>query len=189
LTLFEYLAAAYVLMLSFAVLRAMSGVPHAVRSPLRYWVYISWLSTSLFLCLVCFWAFWPYRGVDWTIFTFLNALAIPALLFAHNSLLVPPDPSVVESWRDYFFNVRAPLFATGAIFMLTVTVSNQSTLDVAPLHPSQLGNYALIGMYLLGVASKKASVHVGLAVAFPSVLLVYVLSLATTPDSVFRPLQ
>jgi len=189
LTIFEYLAAAYVLMLSFAVLRAMSGIPHAIRSPLRYWVHISWLLSALFLCLVCFWAFWPYHGVEWTIFNFSNALAIPALLFAHNSLLVPSDPSVVESWRDYFFDVRAALFATGAIFMLTVVVSNQSTLGVGPLHPSQLGNYALIAMYLLGLVSKRASVHAGLAVAFPSLLLVYVLSQATTPDSVFRPLQ
>jgi len=176
-------------MLSFAVLRAMSGVPHAVRSPVRYWVYLSWLSSALLTCLVCFWAFWPYRGVDWTILKFLNALAIPALLFAYNSLLVPPDPSIVESWREYFFNVRAALFATGAILMITVTVSNQSTLGVAPFHPSQLGNYVLIAMYLLGLASNKASVHAGLAVAFPIFMLVYVLSLASTPDSVFGSLQ
>jgi hypothetical protein len=189
LTLFEYLAAAYVLMLSFAVLRAISGVPYAVRSPHRYWVHISWLATALSLCFVCFWAFWPYRGVEWTLFTFGNALAIPALVYAHNSLVVPPDPSLVESWRDHFFNVRAPLFATGAILMATVTISNQSALGVAPLHPSQLGNYAVIALYLVGFVSKKPGVHAGLAVAFPSVVLVYVLSQATTPDSIFHPLQ
>ena len=88
LTLFEYLAAGYVLMLSFAVLRALSGVPHAARSPSRYWVHLSWLSTALASCLVGFWAFWFYREVEWTFFQFIGALAPPALLYTYVSLLV-----------------------------------------------------------------------------------------------------
>ena len=47
MSLFEYLAAGYILMLSFAVVRAVSGVPHATRYPRRYWVHVSWLATAL----------------------------------------------------------------------------------------------------------------------------------------------
>ena len=185
MTLFEYLAAGYILMLSFAVLRAMSGVPYAVQTSRRYWVHTLWLVAGLAFCLVAFWAFWPYREVEWTIFKFTNTLAIPALLYAHTSVLVPPDPSAVDSWRDYFFAVRLPLFATGTAFMAMVTVSNQLTLGVAPLHPSQLGNYLLVGMYAAGLFSAKPKVHVVLAVVPPTLIAVYFFTLLTTPDSIF----
>ena len=81
-TLFEYLAAGYILMLSFAILRGVSGLPHATRYPGRYWVHVSWLSTALASCFVAFWAFWPYRQVEWTLFRVITALAIPTLLYA-----------------------------------------------------------------------------------------------------------
>jgi len=60
----------------------------------RYWVHASWLAAALLACLVCFWASWSYREVDWTIFRFMNALAIPSLLFAWTSLLVSPNSKV-----------------------------------------------------------------------------------------------
>jgi hypothetical protein len=189
LTLFEYLAAGYVLMLSFAVLRAISGVPYAVRSPQRDWVYVSWLATALSVCLICFWAFWPYREVDWTLYKFVNALAIPALIYAFTSLLVPPDPSTVTSWRAHFFDVRVPLFATGAAVIAVVILSNQSALGVSPLHPSQLGNYAILAMFVIGLCSAKPSVHAGLAVALPALWVVYFVVLLAEPDSAFRAVR
>ena len=186
MTLFEYLAAGYILMLSFAVLRAVSGLPHAMRYPRRYWVHVSWLSTALATCFVAFWAFWPYREVEWTLFRFMNSLAVPTLLYAYISLLVPPDPSTVESWRDYFFDVRVRAFSIGAVLMTFVAISNQSTLGVPPLHPSQLGNYAYIAIYAVGLASANPRVQVGLALAVPCFVLVYILTLMAEPDSVFR---
>ena len=186
LSLFEYLAAGYILMLSLAVLRAMSGVPHAVRSPHRYWVHISWLFSALIWCLMSFWCFWPYRDVEWTVLQFMGALAIPALLYSYNSLLVPPDPAAVVSWRDYFFAVRTSLFATGAVFMTAVIVSNQVSLGVSPLHASQLLNYVQIGLYVAGFVSAKPSLHSALALAFPGLLLIYLLTLMVAPDSVFH---
>ncbi len=109
MTLFEYVAAGYVLILSFAVLRAVSGVPYAVRPGRRYWVHVLYLSLALATCLVGFWAFWFYREVEWTFFRFIGALAVPVLLYGYVSLLVPADPSIDSSWRDHFFGVRHPL--------------------------------------------------------------------------------
>lgn len=189
MTLFEYLAGGYILMLSFAVVRAISGVPYAVRSAQRYWVHISWLSSALVLCLISFWAFWPYRDVEWNIYRFINALAIPGLLYAYTSLLVPPDPSTVTSWREHFFDVRVPFFSTGTVFVATVIVSNQSALDVSALHPSQLGNYMMLAIYVAGLLSAKPGVQVALALAFPALFVAYFLALLTEPDSAFRAVQ
>lgn len=189
MTLFEYLAAGYILMLSFAVLRGVSGVPHATRFPRRYWVHVSWLATALASCFVAFWAFWPYREVEWTTLRFMITLAIPTLLYAYVSLLVPPDPSTVESWRDYFYDIRARAFLIGAVFTAFVAISNQFTLGVPPLHPSQLGNYAVIAMYSVGFASANPRVHVLLAIIFPCFVFAYVLTLMADPDSLFRTVQ
>jgi hypothetical protein len=188
-TLFEYLAAAYVLMLSFGLVRAMSGVPHAVRPATRYWLHTAWLASALFTCLVCFWAFWPYRDVEWTILRFMNTLAVPALLYSFIALLVPADPSIVTSWRDHFFEVRSRLFATGATMMAAVIVSNQFTLGVPPLHPSQLGNYGLLAIYCVGFSSAKPAVHVVLVIAILLLATASLLTLMMEPDSLFRTVQ
>ena len=159
MSLFEYITAGYILLLSFAVLRALSGVPHAVRSRGRYWVYISWLYMALSSCIAAFLTFWAYREVEWTSFGIVAALAVPASLYAFNSVLVPPDPSTVRSWRDYFFDVRAPLFATGMVFMSAVIISNISVRGAPPLHTVLLFNYGWLVMYAIGLASAKPSVH------------------------------
>lgn len=55
-TLFEHLDAGYTLIVSFAVIRALSGFPHALRKGRRYWVHVSWLAMAVFSCLGIFWA-------------------------------------------------------------------------------------------------------------------------------------
>jgi hypothetical protein len=189
LTLFEYLAAAYVLMLSLALVRAMSGLPHAVSATSRYWLHIAWLVFALFNCLVAFWAFWTYRNVEWSIFRFINSLAVPALLYSFISLLVPTDPSTVTSWRDHFFAVRTRLFSTGVAFMVAVIASNQLTLGVPSLHPSQLGNYVLLAIFLIAFASAKPIVHAVLAIGMSLLATAILFTLLIEPDALFRAVQ
>ena len=188
MSLFEYVTAGYVLLLSFAILRALSGVPHAVRSQRRYWVYISWLFMAIFSCFGTFVTFWSYREVEWTTFQIIGALAVPASLYVYNSVLVPPDPAAVTSWRDYFFDVRVPLFATGFVFMSTAIMSNLFVLLVSPLSAAQLFNYGFLAMYAIGLASAKPSVHVVLAIAFPCLTAVAAALLfpGSPPDALFR---
>ncbi len=185
MTLFEYLAAAYVLMLSFAVLRGVSGVPHAMRAPQRYWIHLTWLLMSLVMCALSFWLFWAYRDVEWTFFKFMTALAIPALLYTYTSVLVPPDPAVVTSWRTHFFQARVPLFASAVAFMVAVTLSNQSALELSPLHTSQLINYAWIALFAAGLFSAKPAFHGALAGLLPVLAGVLIATLLTEPDSLF----
>lgn len=189
MTLFEYLAAGYVLMLSFAVLRAISGLPHALRPGRRYWIHVSWLLTTLFLCVLVFWSFWTYRQIEWTLFRFMNSLAVPALLYAFTSLLVPTDPAAVAAWREHFFDVRTPLFATGSLMAATVALSMHFTMGVSPVHPSQLGTYVFLAVFLTGLVSARPGVHAVLALAFPALWVAYSLALLTEPDSLFRPLR
>jgi hypothetical protein len=172
LTLFEYLAAANTLILSFAVLRLLGGVAHAVRPERLYWVHVSWLALGIGFCLISFWGFWSYRGFEWTFPLFLGVLAPTTLVYVFSSLIVPPDPSSVASWREYFFSVRIPLLGTAAVFTGGVLLCNQLLLGVSVLHPTSLGPWVLLALCLAGLASGNARLHAALALVPPALILV-----------------
>ena len=162
---FEYLAAGFVLILSFAVMRGMSGVPYALRPVARHWVHFAYVSVALANCLIMFWVFWFTRNVEWTFLLFVIALLNPILFYVQVSLLVPQDPSTVSSWKAHFFSVRIPFFATGAATFLMVVISHQTLLGVSALHPIEWPFYATIALYALGVTSPAMRLHSALALA------------------------
>lgn len=186
MTLFEYLTAGYVLILSFAVIRALSGFPHALSTTSRYWVHISWLALALANCLVTFWAFWSYRDTEWTLPSFAIVLATPALLFVYNSILVPADPASVRSWRKHFFNVRVPLFATGALSVVLIVATNHLVLGMSLLHPVVIGGVAWLAIYLVGLSSERPGLHAVLAFALLLVFAVAMLTFLAQPGSLSR---
>ena len=94
-------------------------------------------------------------------------------------------PSTVNSWREHFYRIRVPSFAMGAAMLTSAGLSNQFILGVSPLHPSQLGNYAGICLFLVGLSSANPKVHAVLAL-FPIVLTGYFLLLLSQPDLAFH---
>ncbi len=167
MTTFEYLSVAYTLILSLAVVRVLSGVPHALRPGRRYWVHVSWVFFAVALCLTAFWAFLSYREVEWTLLRFIAVLASPALIYTYSSLVIPSDPSTIASWRDYFFDVRIPLFSTGAIFMVIANLSNYALLGVPLLSVQNWTGWSIAAVQAIGLASAKPQLHVILALGPP----------------------
>ena len=182
MTLFEYLAAGYVLILSLAVVRGISGVAYALRRSSRYGVHLAYLSIVLANCLVSFWVFWFFRDVEWTFYRFVATLAIPVLFYVHVSVLVPPDPSTVSSWQVHFFDVRTPLLGTGALFMGAVLGSNQALLGVSAFQLASLGPWTLLAICAIGASSAKPRLHTVLALGPPVLAVITILMLAR-PDS------
>jgi len=181
-TLFEYLAAGFVLILSFAVMRGMSGVPYALRPAARHWVHFAYVSITLANCLITFWMFWFTRDVEWTFFRFLVALLVPVLLYVQVSLIVPQDPSTVSSWETHFLGVRIPYFATGAATFMMIAVSHQTLLGVPALHPIEWPVYTTAAIYALGVTSPAARLHSALALANSCITAVGVVAILSQKD-------
>jgi hypothetical protein len=179
MTLFEYLAAGHVLILSFAVVRILNVLPHAVRPQCQYWVHLSWLLLAIGLCVVSFWGFWSYREIEWTLPLFIGALVPTALIYMYTSLLAPPDPSTVESWRDHFYMVRIQLFATGFLLMCAILYSNWAILDLSPLEPGTV--QPLVVIFAIGLASEKSKLQNALALA-PPAMVVTTIIMVSTPD-------
>jgi hypothetical protein len=185
MTLYEYLASGYVLMLSFAFLRAVSGIPYVVASSGRYPVHMFWCVASLGFCLFAFWGFWSLRDIEWNIFRFLSVLALPALIYAYISLLLPPDPSAVDSWRDYFFEVRIPLFSTCLVLNAVVIGNGNLTLGIPLSDPILLLNLVHIAICVIGIAAAGPKVHGALALTYFLLFPVYLLLIAES-DSMLR---
>jgi hypothetical protein len=106
LSLFEYVAIAFSLIFSFAVLRLVGGISYALEPGRVYWVHAAHVGFQLLGNVISFWVMWSYREVEWTLPTFLFVLTGPTLYYFNASVLIPEAPASVESWRAHYFSVR-----------------------------------------------------------------------------------
>ncbi len=129
MTLFEYLAAAYTLLLSFAVARLVFGLPSATLQDRRYWVHLVFVVAFAFFLAALFWGFWSFRDVAWTFPRFLLALAVPVLALLMASTLIPESPENVESWRDFYYSVRLKYFSAWIVLGFLMATSSTFLID------------------------------------------------------------
>jgi len=163
-TLFEYLSIAYSLVISFAVVRAASVLPHALSRERIYWIHTFWVLETLALSLVIFWNFWSFREVAWTLGRFFLVLALPTSVFVVASILSPDEPAKIESWREYFYAVRVKFFVGGVLFSTVAVLSSTLILEMPILHPFRLFQAAFLGVCVTGAISDRPRVHAGLAI-------------------------
>ena len=122
MTLFEYLAIAYSLVLSFAAMRLIEGLPYAFDPARRYWVHVIFVCSALLSCLSSFWVFWSFRDVAWDFSLFLLALMSPGVIYFIACTLVPRNAPDVESWREYLLSVRVRYFLAVACFVVVAAL-------------------------------------------------------------------
>jgi len=164
MTLFEYIAIAFSMMLSITVLRALSVVPYAVQAGKRYWIYLIWLFTTLMGVILLFWTYWWYRDLEWNIVSFLIVLASPAVLYVYVSILVPENAADVTSWREYFYSVRVRFFLTGLAWVIVTFAAG----IVFPIQSIEVFfGIALVLMNVIGAVSSKPRVQAVLVLIPP----------------------
>src|SRR5437870_6289552 len=99
MNLFEHVAVAFSMVLSFGVVRLLDGLRPALVPGRRYWVHALWLVQKLLNHAFYWWGFLSFReGVAWTVASFLWILLVPGLLFLQATALVTTNPSAVDSW-------------------------------------------------------------------------------------------
>jgi hypothetical protein len=183
MTLFEYLAIAFSLVLSFSAMRLISGLPFVSQKHNRYWVHYTFVCFQLFATVAVFWNFWALRGVEWTFVTFVMALASPAVIYYNASVLVPENPSEVQSWRDYYFSIRRRYFIGLTFWMGIVAMLSVAVLSVPIFHPLRGFNVLILVASVSGLLSENPRVHGTLAVSFLAILAFLMTVFALRPDS------
>jgi hypothetical protein len=173
MTLFEYLAIAYSLVLSFAAMRLLEGLPHAARSGRRYWPHLLLVVFSLLTCVTTFWVYWSFRSTSWDYFRFWLALANPGLNYFIACTLVPRNADSIQSWHQYFASVRRRYFVAFASWALVIAGMNSFLLSMPLGHPSRLGQLTYFSIATVGAFTSNEKVVSGIA---PLLLLLWLVS-------------
>ena len=164
-SLFEYLAAAYTLILSFAVARLIGGLPDSIVASRRYWVHLAFIAGAFSMIATTFWNFWSFRAADWTFARFLLVLMSPVVLQYMAATLIPASPDQVESWREFYYSIRQRYFVSVIAFGFLAGLDVILILDFPLLHPSMLGVVGGIATGVIGVYSDNPRVHAGLGLS------------------------
>ncbi len=171
MTLFEYLAIAFSLVLSSAAMRLVAGLPYAVQPNSRYWVHIVAVCGQLLLTTGVFWVFWSYQAVTWNLPRFYLALASPGLVYFNACTIIPESPSSVANWRDHFYSVRRRWYFGMLCWGLVTCVISTVVLDMPWSHPARIAQAAVVTGGGVGAASSSERVQEALAVVL-AVLMV-----------------
>lgn len=164
MTLFEYLAIAYGLLLSLACVRLLNGLSHVLYSAHKYWTHAIWSCLLLFFGLLLFWQHWSTLNVEWTFLTFMMNLAGPGMIYFLACTLIPDEARGVDSWRDYYFSVRRQFFGGLCIWSVIMVVNTTLILGVPLLHRSRIIPIGLMLLGLLGLSTDSPRVHAGILV-------------------------
>lgn len=159
MTHFEYLAVSFSVVLSFAVVRLLSGISDVFAKDRRYWVHAGWVIHQLIFIAYVWWVVWSYRTVSWNFFTFLAVLIGVSLVYYQAATLLPAVSSSVRSWRDYYFTVRRHFFGAVVAWTMVILFNTTFILNVPLAHASRVGQSVTLLVGLVGFASQRESVH------------------------------
>ena len=176
MTLFEYLAIVFSLVFSFSGMRLVGGLPHAVQPGRRYWIHLCFVCLQLLATVAIFWNFWSFRDVRWTFPTFLLALASPGLIYYNACMLIPENPSVVESWHAYYYSVHTRYFVGVTCWGFVSVFISTIVLQMPLIHPARAAQAAFLALGFAGAASASERVHAIIVFLF---LLFYLLLMLT----------
>jgi hypothetical protein len=158
-TLFEYIAIAYSLIFSFAAVRLLAGLPHAIDTDRRYSLHLANVCILLFGMAAVFWAQWSGRDVEWTFPKFLIRFAGPGVLYFLACTLIPDEPSSVRSWKDYYFSVRKRYFGGLCIWAFIMATNSTAVLGTPFSHPARLIQLGVLILGIAGLATDRPSAH------------------------------
>jgi hypothetical protein len=159
MTLFEYLSIAYSLVFSFAVIRLVAGLPHAIDANRRCWVHVIHVCLAIFAALALFWAHWSARDLAWSFPAFLINLAGPGMIYFLTCTLIPDEPSSVQSWHGYFFSVRRRYFGGLCIWAVIMVVNSTVLLGTPPFHPVRIVQAGVLALGVAGLVSDRPETH------------------------------
>ena len=161
MSLFEYLSVAIAIVVSFAVVRLLDGVSHAVDAERRYWPHLVWVGVKFLQCFHAWWVLWASRGVSWDYGRFLVQLGPPLILYLQATALVTSTPQSVQSWREHYYAVRRRFFGLNLFFGFSIQFANQ--VAAGPEAEWTLQNFFIAilvaALSMVGLLSDSHRVH------------------------------
>lgn len=155
MSLFEYLSIAFSVVFSFAAIRLVAGLPHALAATQRYYVHLSHVFLILFATTALFWAFWSLRDLEWNFLRFVLSLAGPAVMYFLACTLIPDDPSSVRSWRSYFYDIRRRYFFGLCVLSICQLTNATVLLNMSLFHPFRVVHLLILTIGIAGAVTEN----------------------------------
>jgi hypothetical protein len=183
MTLFEYLAVAVSIVLGLAAARLLDALPHILARGRRYWVHAIFTGLCLANLGNAWWVFWSFHSVaEWTSAEFFLVLLISGLHYSIAALLASSAAADVQSWQEYFSEIRVRFFSLGLFWMVLVSFQNWIILDLSWRHPTRFIELLASALMALGIVSASPRVHALIAILMAaSVVVVAGLFLRSAP--------
>lgn len=186
MTLFEYIAIASSIILSFAVVRLLDTLPHAFEASRRSWPHCGFVLVVLWACAQFWWIGWALHSAStWTYPRFLLYLLIPATLYSLARTLSSSDPSAVASFSAYLDDVHRRFFSLFCAYLVLLTALSLVFFGVSLGDPLRLFQLVGIGLAASGIFVAAPRYHGLLAAIFLAQLGVATFGLFTPPGGGF----
>ncbi len=157
MTLFEYIAIATSLILSFSLARTLTNFAPIFASDNRYWVHSAWAVGLLVNHAILFWDIWLYQGVEaWTLVEFVLLLMGPISLLIAASLVVPVG--AVPDYRIYFESIRGPFYSVLIVLHVQPIPLAYLLFDISIIHPLLLSNLIFAAAAVVGLVGRKRAI-------------------------------
>jgi hypothetical protein len=159
MTLFEYLSAAFSLVLALGVSRGLNGVRSTFMVDRRYWPHVIWLTTKLLNAVAYWWWLWGYHGIDsyWNLFTFFWVLVIPVVIYLQIDSLVGHQPRAVTNWEKHYYSEHKWFFSLNFIQASVVGLGFSNIGNPNPAFLAGVGWTSLV--VILSVVCYKSEKH------------------------------
>jgi hypothetical protein len=178
--MFDYLGILISVILGLGLTHLLLGCSRLIQmrdSVKIYWVQLVWCANILFLVLAIWWGmFWWKHLQVWTITMFFFLAIYAIILFLLASLLFPGEFREGFDAEEHFYRNKNWFFGTLLLAMLidipeTTLKGVDSLRDVPPQYALFLPVSMVIA--IIGLASRRRTVHAVIAVAWSLALFAY----------------
>jgi hypothetical protein len=153
MTLFEYLAVAFSIVLGFSLTHLLGSVRSIFDPDRRYSVHIVFFFFLIFLHPQLWWALWDlHDDAPWNLFTFFYTLGGPGLLYLMSTSAVPIDRTQRLSWEGAVYWVfGVSLFHPYRVVQLACVLVS---ITAAVLPSSRMDRFAVTMLLIIVIGGQ-----------------------------------
>ncbi len=159
MTLFEYLAVAFSIVLGFSVTHLLGSVRSVLDADRRYSIHIIFFFLLVLLHPQLWWALWDlHDDAPWNLLTFFYTLIGPSLLYLAATSIVPIDRSFRGRWEDHFNSSRRWIYGFVAAYSLWGFGEVLWVFQVSLFHPYRFVQISMFLVAMTGAVARSSRV-------------------------------
>ena len=188
--MFEYIIVLISIVIGLALTHLMQGIAGLIQHPDRsriWWVHLVWVGYMFLNSIFWWWYEFRLQRIElWTFSLYAFVVFYAFYIYLICALLFPRDLEGYDGYRDYFLSRRKWFFGLligwGAVDLIDTAIKNTAETN----YFASLGTEYLISQVALtlaavvGLVSRRESVHATIAILFLTYQISWVLRLFST---------